>query len=60
MSVTDETDVVCGWYRDPAGTGMLRWWDGGRWTDEFESPRPGGSALRPRDPDGVENPQPRV
>ena len=29
-----------GWYRDPAGTAMLRWWDGSAWTDRLEYRRP--------------------
>jgi hypothetical protein len=28
-----------GWYRDPAGAPMMRWWDGGQWT-------PGTQPLR--------------
>jgi hypothetical protein len=29
-----------GWYPDPAGTPMLRWWSGTSWTDRLERPRP--------------------
>ncbi|NEM91687.1 DUF2510 domain-containing protein [Galbitalea soli] len=26
-----------GWYTDPAGTGMLRWWNGSFWTTDVKS-----------------------
>lgn len=33
------SDVVQGWYTDPAGGAGQRWWDGGRWTEHI---RPAG------------------
>lgn len=29
-----------GWYPDPADSSRMRWWDGQRWTDRTEYPRP--------------------
>lgn len=29
-----------GWHPDPAGTGLLRWWDGNRWADAPMSAQP--------------------
>jgi hypothetical protein len=33
--VMHETLAPSGWYLDPAGSGMLRWWTGQIWTMEL-------------------------
>jgi hypothetical protein len=41
MSLAVDTELApFGWYPDPAGSGMLRWWNGRQWTDHLEYPRP--------------------
>jgi hypothetical protein len=39
-----ETLAPSGWYADPAGSGMLRWWTGATWTMEL-MPDPTAVAL---------------
>lgn len=36
-----------GWYPDPQGPGLLRWWDGSAWTAHVQPPAPSAYALLP-------------
>lgn len=41
MSVSPEQPLPpFGWYPDPTGLPMLRWWTGTEWTEQLETPRP--------------------
>ena len=35
MTQPNSGDIVAGWYPDPEGKPMLRYWDGGAWTEQF-------------------------
>lgn len=42
-TILEETETALppfGWYPDPTGLPMLRWWNGTAWTDQLEEPRP--------------------
>lgn len=40
MSSSEQLLPPFGWYPDPSGLPMLRWWTGTAWTDQLEAPRP--------------------
>jgi hypothetical protein len=39
----DGTSAFAGWYRDPAGSDQLRWWDGAGWTEHLAANPPQAS-----------------
>ncbi len=40
MSDTPGTTIAPGWYDDPAGSGLQRWWSGLGWTEHTHAPVP--------------------
>lgn len=47
------TPTPAGWYPDPSGTGGVRWWDGGRWTEHVQQTPPStGQPAPPTGPGG--------
>lgn len=51
-----------GWYDDGSGTGRQRWWDGSRWTEQYQPPPSGGGiggVVRRIEQAAVAGPQPR-
>ncbi|MEO6704000.1 MAG: DUF2510 domain-containing protein [Jatrophihabitantaceae bacterium] len=49
------TEVLAGWYPDPAGGAVHRWWDGGRWTESTSPIDPGAAPVygRPAAPSNI-------
>jgi hypothetical protein len=39
------TNTPAGWYDDGSGTGAKRWWDGQKWTGEYQQPPVGGGTA---------------
>ena len=40
MSISAISTVPAGWYNDPLGMPLVRWWSGSRWTTDVSAPRP--------------------
>lgn len=54
MTNPSNAPVPAGWYPDPAGSGRSRWWDGTKWTEDFQQPyAPGAAAVSLKAPEGT-------
>jgi hypothetical protein len=42
--MTADASIGAGWYRDPSGRYLQRWWDGGSWTGHVRGHRPAPDA----------------
>jgi hypothetical protein len=54
--MTDAPVTPPGWYADPAGSPLQRWWDGTAWTDHVHDPAaaaPGFAGTNPTTPVGT-------
>ena len=40
LTTPQQTLPPFGWYPDPTGLPLMRWWTGTAWTDQLETPRP--------------------
>jgi hypothetical protein len=47
--VSDAPLPAPGWYPDPSGSPLLRWWDGERWSEDTH-PLPGDAGEQPAQP----------
>ncbi|WP_275464723.1 phospholipid scramblase-related protein [Streptomyces noursei] len=45
--MTEHPAVPQGWYQDPSGAAVLRWWDGARWTEHTQAAPPQVPAPAP-------------
>ncbi|MGD8193287.1 DUF2510 domain-containing protein [Herbiconiux sp. P18] len=53
MSESNGQGPTAGWYDDPAGSGGLRWWDGGEWTDHIQPAAPQTTTPGAETPNGT-------
>lgn len=53
MSIPPPLFTPAGWYPDPAGAPIARWWDGQRWTNQVHDPRPVAPRIVMKAPEGT-------
>ena len=52
MSTPSTPQVPPGWFADPAGSELNRWWDGSQWTEHVQAPYQAGGVVS-RAPEGT-------